>query len=153
MSSPPPSDQAPVLVEEEVLFDGYPALLPTLGAWAIAVLTVGLGVVYFALRRKSVHYRVTTQRIVIERGLLSKRMDQLDVYRITDYSVELPFAQRLVGTGNLVLKSMDPTTPEVRLEALATDVRGLYENLRRATEIEKQRRGVRVIDNETHAVG
>ena len=136
--------------EEHVLFDGHPALFATAGQLVLAILTLGLAALVFAWRRKAIHYRVTTQRVVMETGVLSKRMDQLDVYRITDYSVEIPFGQRLMGTGNLVLKSMDPTTPEVRLLALKTDVRGLYENLRRATEIEKQRRGVRVVDNESH---
>ncbi|MBM4374721.1 MAG: PH domain-containing protein [Deltaproteobacteria bacterium] len=138
--------------DEETLFDGHPARIATVGALLLSIATLGLALIVYELRRRSIHYRVTTQRIVIERGLFSRRMDQLDVYRITDYSVEVPFAQRLVGTGNLILRSMDPTTPEVRLDALKTDVRGLYENLRRATELEKQRRGVRVVDQEAHVV-
>lgn len=146
----PAAQPATVPTDEVVLYDGNPALVPTVGMLVLAVLTLGLALLWLQWQRKSVHFRVTTQRVVIERGLLSKRMDQLDVYRIVDYTVEIPFGQRLVGTGNLILKSMDPTTPEVRLEALKTDVRGLYENLRRATELERQRRGVRVVDTEAH---
>lgn len=133
---------------EEVLFEGHPALLPTLGAVLASVLTLGLGVIYFALRRLGVHYRITNQRVVIESGLLSKRMDQIDIYRINDYVVERPFGQRLLGTGNLLLSAMDRSTPAVRLSYLKTDVLALYEQLRKATEVEKRRRGVRVLDNE-----
>jgi len=134
--------------DEQVLFEGHPALLPTAGAVLVSVLTLGLGLIYFALRRLGTHYRITNQRVVIESGVLSKRMDQIDVYRINDYVVERPFGQRLLGTGNLVLSAMDRSTPDVRLRFLKTDVLGLYEQLRKATEVEKRRRGVRVVDNE-----
>jgi uncharacterized membrane protein YdbT with pleckstrin-like domain len=133
-------------VEERVLFDGHPAVLPSLGAWALAVITVGLAAIVFALRARSVRYRITTQRIIVERGLLSKRMDQIDLYRINDYVVERPLLQRIVGTGNLTLETMDKTNRELSLDGLSTDVMSLYEMLRRATEDEKRRRGVRLVD-------
>ena len=70
---------------------------------------------------------MTTERIVVENGLLSKRMDQIDIYRINDYVVERPFGQRMMGTGNIVLNAMDASTPQMRLDGLKTDVRELYE--------------------------
>ncbi len=133
-----------------MLFEGYAATVRSIGEVVLCVITLGIAYLVLYFKRRSHRFRVTTQRIVVEEGLFSKRMDQLDVYRITDYTVDLPFGQRMMGTGNLILKAMDPTTPELRLIGLKTDVRALYENLRRATEIEKQRRGVRVIDNEAH---
>ncbi len=133
-----------------MLFDGYAATLRSVGELALAILTVGIAWLVLYFKRRAHHFRITTQRIVVEEGLFSKRIDQLDIYRITDYTVDLPFGQRIMNTGNLFLKAMDPTTPELKLMGLKTDVRALYENLRRATEIEKQRRGVRVIDNEAH---
>ncbi len=114
----------------------------------LAVLTLGLAALYFLVRQKSKHYRVTTERIVVEHGLLSKRMEQIDIYRINDYVVERPFLQRMMGTGNIVLNAMDASTPQVRLDGLKTDVLQLYESLRKATEVEKKRRGVRVVDYE-----
>jgi uncharacterized membrane protein YdbT with pleckstrin-like domain len=138
--------QAPADEPESVLFEGHPAVLPSIGSWLITVLTLGLGAAYFWLRSIGVSYKVTTQRVIVERGLLSKRLDQIDLYRIHDYVVERPFGQRLAGTGNLVLQTVDRTTPAVRLGGLATDVVQLYEKLRKATEHEKRRRGVRVLD-------
>lgn len=131
---------------EEILYVGRGALLPHLGAWVLALLTLGLALLYFALVRLGRSYRITTQRIVLETGIFNKRLEQLDLYRITDFIVERPFGQRLVKNGNLVIRSMDPTTPELKLRYLDTDVVALYEKLRRATEQEKQLRGVRVVD-------
>lgn len=132
--------------EERTLFEGTPAVLPSVGAWALSILTLGIAALVYWLRARSVRYRITTQRVIVERGLFSKRMDQIDLYRINDYSVERPFFQRMVGTGNLTLETMDKTSRELAITGLHTDVMALYESLRKATEDEKRRRGVRLVD-------
>ena len=134
--------------QEQVLFDGRPALLQNIWAWVISILTVGLALVVYWIRQRTTHYRITNQRVVVEKGFFSKTIEQIDLYRINDYTVDLPIGQRLVGTGNIVLESMDRSTPHLRLDGLATDVRELYERIRQATEIDKRRRGVRVVDYE-----
>lgn len=131
---------------ESVIFDGHPAALPSIGHWLLAVVSLGILALWYWVRAQSVRYRVTTQRVIVESGLLSKRLDQIDLYRIHDYVVERPIGQRLAGTGNVVLQTVDRTTPSIRLAGLSTDVVQLYEKLRKATESEKRRRGVRVLD-------
>ncbi len=133
---------------EQLLFQGHPALVPGLGTLLLVIFTLGLALPVLWFRRREKSYKITTQRVVLETGLLSKQLEQIDLYRITDYVVERPFSQRLLGTGNLVLEAMDNTSPELRLDALRTDVVALYEKLRTATEVEKRRRGVRVVDYE-----
>jgi hypothetical protein len=76
-------------------------------------------------------------------------MEQIDLYRVNDYTVERPFLQRLLGTGNLSLKTFDKTTPELRITEIKTDVVALYERLRQATEKDRAARGVRMVDYET----
>jgi uncharacterized membrane protein YdbT with pleckstrin-like domain len=132
--------------KEDLLFEGHPALLISVGRLLVAILTAGLALLYFWLVSRSTHYRVTSQRIVVETGILNKRLDQIDLYRIHDYVVERPLAQRMMGTGNISLSTQDRSTPAIQLKGLATDVVQLYERLRRATEEEKRRRGVRVLD-------
>lgn len=133
---------------EEVLFEGHPALVPSLGALLIAVLTLGIYLLPLWWRTRGLNYRVTNRRIVVESGVLSKRLEQIDLYRISDYTAERPFGQRLMGTGNLLLKTFDKTTPELSLLDIHTDVVALYEKLRAATEAEKRKRGVRMFDLE-----
>lgn len=135
---------------EATLFEGNPALVPNVWAALVSVLTVGIALLYFLVKSKQTHYRITTQRVIIEKGLFSKRMDQIDTYRINDYVVERPLGQRMLGTGNIVLTSLDRSTPEVRIEDIKTDVLALYESLRKATEEQKQRRGVRTLDANEH---
>jgi uncharacterized membrane protein YdbT with pleckstrin-like domain len=133
---------------EQLLFEGNPALCPSVFNWFIVLITAGLALVYYFFVSRGTHYRITTQRIVVETGMFSKRMDQIDIYRINDYVVERPFGQRLAGTGNIVLAAMDRSTPDVHLNGLPTDVMVLYEKLRAATEESKRARGVRTLDAE-----
>jgi uncharacterized membrane protein YdbT with pleckstrin-like domain len=133
---------------EELLFAGRPAVVQGLGGLLLALLTLGVSLLVAFIRTRGIHYKITSQRIVIEQGVFSKRMEQVDLYRVIDYVVERPLGQRIMGTGNIVLEAMDKTTPEIRIDGIRTDVVALYERLRYATEQEKRRRGVRVIDAE-----
>jgi len=136
---------------EEVLFEGRPALVPSVGVLVLSIVTLGIYLLARLWARGSKLYRVTTRRIVVETGVLSKRLEQIDLYRIADYTVERPFGQRLLGTGNLLLRTFDKTTPELDVRQIKTDVVALYEKLRAATEAEKTRRNVRMIDYESRA--
>lgn len=132
--------------EETVLFEGRPALLPSLGAYAFAVLTLGVYALYRYWVVSGIAYKVTTRRIVVETGVLSKKMEQVDLYRIADYSVLRPFGQRLVGTGNISFETLERSESHLTIREIKTDVVALYEAVRKATEIDRQRRGVRIFE-------
>jgi len=134
---------------EEVLFEGRSALVPSFGTLLLAVLTLGLWLVVRWFQTLGRSYRITSRRIVVETGVLSKKLEQIDLYRVADYTVDRPFGQRIMGTGNLLLKTFDKTTPELNVMAIKTDVVKLYEAVRAATEADKARRGVRMVDYET----
>jgi uncharacterized membrane protein YdbT with pleckstrin-like domain len=145
MMTPTPSPAAP---PEEVLFEGRPAVIPGIGALLVVIFTLGLGALYFWVKSRGTSYKVTTRRVIVERGMLGKRLEQVDAFRIRDFVVDRPFGQRLLGTGNLELLTADSTAPVVQLFALRTDVVALYERLRAAADADRARRGVRVVDNE-----
>lgn len=134
---------------EEVLFEGRAALVPSVTTLLLSILTLGLWLIVRWFQTLNRSYRITTRRIVVETGVLSKKLEQIDLYRVADYTVERPFGQRLMGTGNLLLKTLDKTTPELDVLAIKTDVVKLYEAVRAATEADKARRGVRLVDYES----
>jgi len=47
-----------------------------------------------------------------------------------------------------ILRTLDHTSPTVAVSNIKTDVVALYERIRAATEVEKKKRGVRVMDME-----
>ncbi len=142
-------DQAArIMAAEQTIFEGEPAVLPGIGALLLTIVTLGIAYLVFWFRRGGVKYRITTQRIVIDSGIFSKKMDQIDLYRVNDFQVERPFSQRLMGTGNIRIQTFDKTNPEVALLGVRGDVVMLYEKIRAAAEAAKQARGVRVVDYE-----
>lgn len=90
-------------------------------------------------------YEITTQRIKLSTGLLSRRTSELELYRVRDYSVIEPFWLRLVGCGNIVLETADRTTPEVLLRAVPR-AQTLKDQIRTHTERMRQLRGVRDLE-------
>ena len=133
---------------EETLFEGRAAMVPSIGTVLLAVLTLGVWLLVRWFKTVGLHYRITTRRIVVESGVLSKQLEQIDLYRIADYTVKRSFGQRLLGTGDLLLKTFDKTTPRLDIRDIKSDVVALYERVRAATEAEKSRRGVRMVDYE-----
>ncbi len=132
---PTDSEQNPANTAEITLFEGHPAVLGSATRLVIAVATLGLAAVYFWLQSSSTKYLITSQRVVVEAGVFSKNIEALELYLIADIELEKPFAQRLMGTGNITLLAHDSAHPSLRLTRLPLDVRKLYEQLR--LEIEK----------------
>lgn len=90
-------------------------------------------------------YEITSERIKITTGLLSRRSSELELYRVRDYSVIEPFWLRLVGCGHIVLATSDRTNPQVVLHAVPHAAR-LKDQIRAHTEQMRQRRGVRDLE-------
>lgn len=135
--------------DEQVLFEGYAAMLPSIGSLFLAILTLGLWLLPAWWRSRSRRYRLTTKRVVVESGVLGKRLEQVDLYRVNDYTVVRPIGQRVLGTGNLILRTLDRTSPVVAIVGIRTDVVALYERIRAATELEKsRRRGIGLVELE-----
>lgn len=74
-------------------------------------------------------YRVTNHRIEIERGCVSKQVDNLDLYRVVDIQLRVGIAGRLIGLGSIVLGTTDKTTPALVIVS-ASKTRQLYESLK-----------------------
>jgi uncharacterized membrane protein YdbT with pleckstrin-like domain len=127
-------------VAEEVLFEGHPAFLYSVGQWLAALLLVPL--IVFWTRKKSTSYRLTTQRIVVERGMFSKTRENLELFRVDDFATERPFGMRILGYGVLKIRSSDRSVPQLTIAGLR-DVDGLAEKLRAHALRERERLGVR----------
>lgn len=63
-------------------------------------------------------YELTEQRLYERSGILFRRAEVLELYRVLDLSVEQPFLQGLVGSGRVILTTRDSSTPRIVLEAV-----------------------------------
>jgi uncharacterized membrane protein YdbT with pleckstrin-like domain len=90
-------------------------------------------------------YEITSERVKVTTGLLSRHTNELELYRVRDYSIVEPFWLRLVGCGNVVLVTGDSTTPDFVLRAVP-HAATLKDQIRTHTERMRQRRGVRHLE-------
>jgi membrane protein YdbS with pleckstrin-like domain len=127
---------------ETTMFAGHPAAFSSVNQYLWAVITLGIAALVYWIRAQSVSYEITTQRIKIERGLLSKVKDNLELFRVDHVSVEKPLGMRLLGQGRVRLVTSDQSERHVLLYGLP-DFEGLAEKLRNAALKERERRGIR----------
>lgn len=118
------------LPDERILFKGHPAVIGSVTRLLVSVFTLGIGALWYWLRSINTQYLVTSQRIVIERGIFSREIETLEIYQIDDIQLEKPLNQRIMGTGNIKLLTRDISAPKLFLERLPVDVRALYEQMR-----------------------
>jgi uncharacterized membrane protein YdbT with pleckstrin-like domain len=90
-------------------------------------------------------YEVTSERVKVTTGLLSRHTNEIELYRVRDYSIVEPFWLRLVGCGNIVLITADASNPNFILRAVP-HAATLKDQIRTNTERMRQRRGVRSLE-------
>jgi uncharacterized membrane protein YdbT with pleckstrin-like domain len=127
--------------QETTVFSGNPVAFYSVMQYLWAVLTVGIAAIVYWVRAKAVHYEITTQRIKIETGLLSKAKQNLELFRVDHVAVERPLAMRLLGQGRVRLMTSDRSENQVLLYGIP-EFEKLAEQIRDASLRERQRRGI-----------
>lgn len=94
---------------------------------------------------KSTSYELTTQRLRRVSGILTRHHEDLELFRVKDYTIEQPLFLRLFGLGNIILVTSDATTPTVAIKAIPNALT-LRETLRTAVQAERERKRVRELD-------
>ena len=84
---------------------------------------------YSLLMLRSTLYTITNQRVMIERGLLSKSLSEIDLRYVDDTQFYQGLVDRILGIGNVTIISTDKTTPVYVLQGVR-DPRGLRELIR-----------------------
>ena len=90
---------------------------------------------------------ITTQRVINEKGVLSKTTDELELFRVKDITLDQPFFLRLVGLSNIVLHTSDRTTPIVIIPGIKNGKK-LREEMRNIIDKRRDEKGVRERDFE-----
>ena len=90
--------------------------------WGIILTPVVIGLflllgVYITV--KSTRYKLTTQRFFVQTGLISKKVEELELFRIKDVSMKQGVIQRILGVGNVTILSTDDSTPVIHVSGIA----------------------------------
>jgi uncharacterized membrane protein YdbT with pleckstrin-like domain len=93
---------------------------------AIAMTAAGYHRTLSALR-----YRLTPQRMEVERGILGKRYESIDLWRVRDVMLDQTLLERVRGVGRITVLSTDQLEPELLVGPIAS-AKPLYDRLRDA---------------------
>ncbi|HHY84427.1 MAG TPA: PH domain-containing protein [Verrucomicrobia bacterium] len=137
-------------MEEKVIWKGNSSQVINLGTYVVCFLLIWLIVPLFVaiwrwIENRCRIYEITTERIRITRGVFNKRTDELELYRAKDTTLVEPFLYRLAGAGNIVITTIDVSTPGLTIEAVKS-APAIREELRKHVEDCRDRKRVRVAE-------
>jgi membrane protein YdbS with pleckstrin-like domain len=105
---------------------------------ALALCLVILLRYYFISR--AIHYTITTQRIKLQRGMLSKVQESLELFRIDHFELRQPIGSRILGQSFLHLYSSDAELSNFSIYAIP-NLAAIADQLRECQLRERTRRG------------
>ena len=90
-------------------------------------------------------YYLTNQQLIIERGVFTRRVSYLELYRIKDILVKQPFWMKITGLMNITLLSFDSAESVLILKGIK--VSALPQSIRNHVQECRQRNKVLTVDN------
>ncbi len=131
---------------ENVAWQGRPSQWVNLGWFLLCVFPLLIPVAFWKwLVVRCMSYELTTERLRLRHGVLNRKVEQIELYRVRDYAIEQPLWLRPVGLSHVVLNTADQTNPVIRLRAVPGG-EVLMDRIREAVEACRTRKGVRDLE-------
>lgn len=124
--------------EELIIWEGHPSHVKDMGFYSLCLVLSPLivPVILMLWRCLDTHfhqYDITSERLRITKGILSKRMKEMELYRVKETSLHQPFFLRLFRLANVVITVADSADQEIVIRAVP-EARALRESLRDCIE-------------------
>ena len=100
--------------------------------WVIAAILGAIQLVVVVIswmRLRTTMYVVTNQRVILEQGIVSKSVNEIDLRYVDDSQFFQGLSDRILGIGNVTLLSSDKTSPTYVLRSVR-DPRSVRELIR-----------------------
>ena len=159
-ASAPPAAAPQSPDEERQVFELKPTAKAFLGEIILGVLLsffgIGFGwpipfvivlIILLNVWRKtaSTKYRLTTERLFVEKGLIAKHLEELELFRVKDVTVRQGILQRILGFGTITVLSTDDSNPQTVLIGINKPV-DVKETIRNTFRASRKREGVRMAE-------
>jgi membrane protein YdbS with pleckstrin-like domain len=109
-----------------------------------AVGTIVVVLVWLSLRAaylRSVHYEISPDRIEWARGLFSRQIDNIDMFRVIDIKLHRSILDCFTGVGTVTVMTKDETDPTFEFEKVRNP-RQVYDTIKQASLEADRRQGV-----------
>jgi membrane protein YdbS with pleckstrin-like domain len=127
-----------------LLWEDRPSQLTNLPVFILWSWTIIVPLIQYLKTRFTI-YQLFPQTIVLKTGILSQSIDNIELYRVRDYSIEKPFLLRFFGLGNIVLITTDKSMGNFMLHAIK-EPENVYNQIRNLVESSRKRTGTREVD-------
>jgi membrane protein YdbS with pleckstrin-like domain len=112
----------------------------------LALIVIGVALMFVpSILTKMEKYRISNYRVDVEKGLLSKKIDTLELWHVQDIDFHQSLMDRVLGVGTITIHSDDATTPHLDLKSLPRP-RPLFDSLKQRIISVKRQRGVIKMD-------
>jgi len=107
-------------------------------------LAVAFFIVLRIVRMRMIYYEVTPDRVEWGRGILDRKVDNLDMFRVIDLKLRRSAIDCVLGIGSVVLTTTDKSDPKFVFEKIHNP-RRLYDVIKKASlEADRQGRVVHI---------
>jgi membrane protein YdbS with pleckstrin-like domain len=96
------------------------------------IFVMGVILFYKAWKIRMTHYEVSPDRIEYGEGILDRRVDNLDMFRVVDIKLRRNIIDLLVGVGTVTLTTTDKSHPEFAFKKIKNS-RELYDLIKKAS--------------------
>ncbi|MGL5039929.1 MAG: PH domain-containing protein [Aeromonas sp.] len=111
-------------MSEQSVWKGTPSQVVNFNKFIICILLsplLGISLLYALwlwIVVKNVKYELTTERFITKTGVFNKKTDELELYRLKDYSLEEPFFLRMFSLANINLSASDVSHDHLKIYAI-----------------------------------
>jgi membrane protein YdbS with pleckstrin-like domain len=115
--------------------------------WALVGMVIAgiLAVLIPVWLTRLTRYRISSYRVDFERGLITKRIDTLELWHVDDISFRQGIVDRMLNVGSIIILSDDKTTPRLELHGIPNP-RDVFEKIKARVTTVKRQRGVIKVD-------
>ena len=130
--------------EEEKIWIGRPSQLVNFYTYFLFFWTIIFPLIAYLKTRFTI-YELTKTRLRLKTGIFSQQIEDTELYRVRDYSIDKPFWFRIFRLGHIKILTSDKSNPEIKLYAISK-VENTAELIRYNVEVARKKSGTREID-------
>lgn len=68
-------------------------------------------------------YRITNRRLIVEKGILTKNREEIQLYRIRDIALKRNLFERIFRMGDITILSTDTSSPAYTLRNIRSSIK------------------------------
>lgn len=133
---------------ENTVWTGTSSQFKNLGVFILSILIIPIPYAFWQwLVVKYRQYQLTTERLLITEGVLSKSTESLELYRVKDIKITQPLLLRIFGLENIELTTTEQASPYLLIDYIPKEIH-LGDKLREHVEASRVQKRVREVDLE-----